>query len=90
MRTKYHAMDKGLIVLRMQELREQLADIDERLKALDDLLADGVTDEAIKKYAEELIKIVDEKDTIISEARSLILLAEKEAPDIKDGGALVN
>ena len=83
-------MDKGLIVLRMQELREQLADIDERLKALDDLLADGVTDEAIKKYAEELIKIVDEKDTIISEARSLILLAEKEAPDIKDGGALVN
>ena len=83
-------MDKGLIVLRMQELREQLADIDERLKALDGLLADGVTDEAIKKYAEELIKIVDDKDTIISEARSLILLAEKEAPDIKDGGALVN
>lgn len=83
-------MDKGLIVLRMQELREQLADIDERLKALDDLFADGVTDEAIKKYAEELIKIVDEKDTIISEARSLILLAEKEAPDIKDGGASVN
>lgn len=78
---KYHAMDKELIVLRMQELREQLADIDERLKALDDLLADGVTDEAIKKYAEELIKIVDEKDTIISEARSLILLADKEAPD---------
>ena len=74
-------MDKGLIVLRMQELREQLADIDERLKALDDLLADGVTDEAIKKYAEELIKIVDDKDTIISEARSLILLADKEAPD---------
>ena len=74
----------------MQELREQLADIDERLKALDDLFADGVTDEAIKKYAEELIKIVDEKDTIISEARSLILLAEKEAPDIKDGGASVN
>ncbi len=65
----------------MQELREQLADIDERLKALDDLLADGVTDEAIKKYAEELIKIVDDKDTIISEARSLILLADKEAPD---------
>jgi hypothetical protein len=83
-------MDKELIVLRMQELREQLADIDERLKALDDLLADGVTDEAIKKYANELIKIVNEKDTIISEARSLILLAEKEAPDIKDGGALVN
>ena len=81
MRTKYHAMDKGLIVLRMQELREQLADIDERLKALDDLLADGVTDEAIKKYAEELIKIVDDKDTIISEARSLILLAEKGASD---------
>ena len=81
MRTKYHAMDKELIVLRMQELREQLADIDERLKALDDLLADGVTDEAIKKYAEELIKIVDDKDTIISEARSLILLADKEAPD---------
>ena len=74
-------MDKELIVLRLKELREQLADIDRRLKALDGILADGATDEAIKKYADELLKIAEDKDTIINEARTLIILAETEAPD---------
>ena len=74
-------MDKELIVLRLKELRVQLADIDRRLKALDGIMANGVTDEAIKKYADELLKIAEDKDTIINEARTLIILAETEAPD---------
>ena len=70
-------MDDELLVMRLKELRVQLADIDRRLKALDGILADGATDEAIKKYADELLKIAEDKDTIINEARMLILLAEQ-------------
>ena len=70
-------MDDELLVMRLKELRAQLADIDRRLKALDGILADGATDEAIKKYADELLKIADDKDTIINEARMLILLVEQ-------------
>lgn len=83
-------MDDELLVMRLKELRVQLADIDRRLKALDGILADGATDEAIKKYADELLKIAEDKDTIINEARMLILLADQKAPDIRDGGAMVN
>jgi hypothetical protein len=70
-------MDDELLVMRLKELRVQLADIDRRLKALDGILADGATDEAIKKYADELLKIAEDKDTIINEARMLILMAEQ-------------
>lgn len=70
-------MDDELLVMRLKELRAQLADIDRRLKALDGILADGATDEAIKKYADELLKIAEDKDTIINEARMLILMAEQ-------------
>ena len=70
-------MDDELLVMRLKELRVQLADIDRRLKALDGILADGATDEAIKKYADELLKIAEDKDTIIKEARMLILLADQ-------------
>lgn len=83
-------MDKELIVLRLKELRVQLADIDRRLKALDGIMANGVTDEAIKKYADELLKIAEDKDTIINEARTLIILAETEAPDNEVDRGLVN
>ena len=76
--------------MRLKELRAQLAENSKRLAGLDDLLADGVTDEAVKKYAEELGKIIEEKDTIINEARGLILFAEKEAPHNEVGGAWVN
>ena len=75
--TNRRRMDDELLVMRLKELRAQLADIDRRLKALDGILADGATDEAIKKYADELLKIADDKDTIINEARMLILLAEQ-------------
>ena len=74
---KQTKMDDELLVMRLKELRAQLADIDRRLKALDGILADGATDEAIKKYADELLKIAEDKDTIINEARMLILLAEQ-------------
>ena len=70
-------MDDELLVMRLKELRVQLADIDRRLKALDGILADGATDEAIKKYADELLKIAEDKDTIINEARMLILMADQ-------------
>ena len=83
-------MDDELLVMRLKELRAQLADIDRRLKALDGILADGATDEAIKKYADELLKIAEDKDTIINEARMLILLVEQKAPDNGVGGAMVN
>lgn len=76
-RTNRQQMDDELLVMRLKELRVQLADIDRRLKALDGILADGATDEAIKKYADELLKIAEDKDTIINEARMLILLAEQ-------------
>ena len=83
-------MDDELLVMRLKELRAQLADIDRRLKALDGILADGATDEAIEKYADELLKIAEDKDTIINEARMLILLVEQKAPDNGVGGAMVN
>ena len=70
-------MDDEILVMRLKELRVQLADIDRRLKALDGILADGATDEAIKKYADELLKIAEDKDTIINEARMLILMADQ-------------
>ena len=88
--TNRRRMDDELLVMRLKELRAQLADIDRRLKALDGILADGATDEAIKKYADELLKIAEDKDTIINEARMLILLVEQKAPDNGVGGAMVN
>ena len=72
------------------ELKAQLADITKRLEGLDDLLADGVTDEAVKKYAEELTKIIDEREPILNEVRSLLVMTDKKAPGIIDGGAMVN
>lgn len=67
-------MDDELLVMRLKELRVQLADIDRRLKALDGILADGATDEAVKKYAEELTKIIDEREPILNEVRSLLVM----------------
>ena len=88
--TNRQRMDDELLVMRLKELRVQLADIDRRLKALDGIMANGVTDEAIKKYADELLKIAEDKDTIINEARTLIILAETEAPDNEVDRGLVN
>ena len=67
-------MDGQTLLLRLMELKAQLADITKRLEGLDDLLADGVTDEAVKKYAEELTKIIDEREPILNEVRSLLVM----------------
>lgn len=67
-------MDDELLVLRLTELRAQLAELTKRLEGLDGILADGVTDEAVKKYAEELTKIIDEREPILNEVRSLLVM----------------
>ncbi len=41
-------MDDELLVLRLMELKAQLADIQRRVDELDNLLAGEVTDEAVK------------------------------------------
>lgn len=66
-------MDERLLIIRLTELRDQLVENSKKLHDLDNLLADGVTDEAVKKFAEELAKLIEEKETITREARSLLL-----------------
>ena len=73
----YQGMDDELLVLRLTELRAQLAELTKRLEGLDSILADGVTDEAVKKYAEELTKIIDEREPILNEVRSLLVMTQE-------------
>ena len=80
-------MDKNILVARLKELKAELARIDEKLAALDDLLDDGLTDEAVKAYADALKAILDEREPIINEARELVLLSYRE--DL-DGDGVVN
>ncbi len=74
-------MDKSILVARLKELKAELARIDEKLAALDDLLDDGLTDEAVKAYADALRAILDEREPIINEARELVLLSYREDLD---------
>ena len=76
-----NAMDKNILVARLKELKAELARIDEKLAALDDLLDDGLTDEAVKAYADALKAILDEREPIINEARELVLLSYREDLD---------
>ncbi len=69
------------MVARLKELKAELARIDEKLAALDDLLDDGLTDEAVKAYADALKAILDEREPIINEARELVLLSYREDLD---------
>ena len=80
-------MDKNILVARLKELKAELARIDEKLAALDDLLDDGLTDEAVKAYADALKAILDEREPIINEARELVLLSYEED---MDGDGVVN
>lgn len=82
----YQGMDDELLVLRLIELRAQLADIQRRVDELDNLLDGDVTDEAVKQYAEELLKIVEDREPILREARSLLMLVNEPSPD----GGVVN
>ncbi len=74
-------MDKNILVARLKELKAELARVDEKLAALDDLLDDGLTDEAVKAYADALRAILDEREPIINEARELVLLSYREELD---------
>ncbi len=74
-------MDKNILVARLKELKAELARIDEKLAALDDLLDDGLTDEAVKAYADALRAILYEREPIINEARELVLLSYGEDLD---------
>ena len=53
---------------------------------LDNLLDGEVTDEAVKQYAAELLKIVEDREPILREARSLLMLVNDTTP----GGGAVN
>ena len=75
------AMDKDTLITRLQELKDELARIDKKLMDLDDLLVDGVTDEAVKAYADALRAILYEREPIINEARELVLLSYGEDLD---------
>ena len=79
-------MDNKALVMRLMELKAQLADIQRRVDELDNLLDGEVTDEAVKQYAEELLKIVEDREPILREARSLLMLVNEPSPD----GGVVN
>lgn len=79
-------MDNKALVMRLMELKAQLADIQRRVDELDGLLDGDVTDEAVKQYAEELLKIVEDREPILREARSLLMLVNDATP----GGGAVN
>lgn len=79
-------MDNKALVMRLMELKAQLADIQRRVDELDNLLDGDVTDEAVKQYAEELLKIVEDREPILREARSLLMLVNDATP----GGGAVN
>ena len=79
-------MDNKALVIRLMELKAQLADIQRRVDELDKLLDGDVTDEAVKQYAEELLKIVEDREPILREARSLLMLVNDATP----GGGAVN
>ena len=80
------AMDNKALVMRLMELKAQLADIQRRVDELDNLLDGEVTDEAVKQYAAELLKIVEDREPILREARSLLMLVNDATP----GGGAVN
>lgn len=80
------AMDNKALVMRLMELKAQLADIQRRVDELDGLLDGDVTDEAVKQFAEELLKIVEDREPILREARSLLMLVNDATP----GGGAVN
>lgn len=79
-------MDNKALVMRLMELKAQLADIQRRVDELDNLLDGEVTDEAVKQYAAELMKIVEDREPILREARSLLMLVNDATP----GGGAVN
>ena len=79
-------MDDKLIIQRLKELKEQIADIDRRMASIDELLDNDPSDETVKNCIQEVAKILDEREPILNEARQWLMLLNKKASDI-DGDA---
>ena len=84
-------MDDKLIIQRLKELKEQIADIDRRMASIDELLDNDPSDETVKNCIQEVAKILDEREPILNEARQWLMLLNKKASDIVgDAEALPN
>lgn len=84
-------MDDKLIIQRLKELKEQIADIDRRMASIDELLDNDPSDETVKNCIQEVAKILDEREPILNEARHWLMILNKKASDIVgDAEALPN
>lgn len=84
-------MDDKLIIQRLKELKEQIADIDRRMASIDELLDNDPSDETVKNCIQEVAKILDEREPILNEARQWLMILNKKASDIVgDAEALPN
>ena len=63
-------------LLRLKELKAQLEDLGNRLNALD--LSPDCSDEDVKKCFEEVGRILDERETVINEIRSMLMLGDDD------------
>jgi DNA repair exonuclease SbcCD ATPase subunit len=71
-------MDDKLIIQRLKELKAQIADIDRRMAAIDELLDNDPSDETVKNCIQEVAKILDEREPILNEARQWLMLLNKQ------------
>ena len=69
-------MDREIRLLRLKELKAQLEDLGNRLNALD--LSPDCSDEDVKKCVEEVGRILDERETVINEIRSMLMLGDDD------------
>lgn len=69
-------MDREIRLLRLKELKAQLEDLGNRLNALD--LSPDCSDEDVKKCFEEVGRILDERETVINEIRSMLMLGDDD------------
>ena len=71
-------MDDKLIIQRLKELKAQIADIDRRMAAIDELLDNDPSDETVKNCIQEVAKILDEREPILNEARQWLMILNKQ------------
>ncbi len=69
-------MDREIRLLRLKELKAQLEDLGNRLNALD--LSPDCSDEDVKKCFEEVGRILEERETVINEIRSMLMLGDDD------------
>ena len=69
-------MDKEIRLIRLKELKAQLEDLGNRLNALD--LSPDCSDEDVKKCFKEVGRILEERETVINEIRSMLMLGDDD------------